>query len=356
MKKILVLCSGYPDIDNPYNCTWAHTRNRYYILHGVDVHVHQVGANVTYQLDGVSVIGVNELEKNIKSRFYDVVISHSPNIRRHIPILQKIKDIPILLFMHGSESMYIEKDYPKPYPYMESPFYKKFARNVYDNVKFKLLANFIRKNKDRITLVFVSDWMRAMFENNVLNPAKEEVKYEIIHNSLNEVFLVDRFKQEAPKVGDFVTLRRLDFSKFAVDMVVSLAEANPDYTFDIYGRGRFFSFNKKPENLNWHDKHINQDDIPALLNGYRCALMPTRCDAQGVMACEIATYGMPLITTDIAVNREMFSNFQNVKLLRFEDFSKKISIDNYCCPLMEKNYKFSHERTLLREISVINSL
>jgi glycosyltransferase involved in cell wall biosynthesis len=356
MKRVIVLCSGYPTHNNPYNCTWAHTRNRYYILNGIDVHVHQTDSDEEYELDGVKVIGRKELEKNIKSRCYDLAISHSPNIRKHIPLLRKMKSMNVMLFMHGSESMAIERDYPKPYPYMASPVLKKIARNIYDEVKFKLLANFIRKNKDRVMLIFVSDWMRAMFESNVLSPDQENVKYEVIHNSLNEAFVVGTFKQNSPKIGDFVTLRRLDYSKFAIDMVVALAKANPDYTFDIYGRGRFFEFYEKPENVKWHDKHIRQDDIPELLNGYRCALMPTRCDAQGVMACEMATYGMPVITTDIAVNREMFLDFDNVKLLAYEEFAREINMDECCLPSLAKNHKFSHENTLFRELSIIKSL
>ncbi|KJS70004.1 MAG: hypothetical protein JL55_32645 [Pseudomonas sp. BICA1-14] len=356
MKRVIVLCSGYPSPANPYNCTWAHTRNRYYVLNGVLVHVYITDSDDEYEFDGVRVIGRKELAENLESKLYDLVISHSPNIRKHIPILRRIKDINIILFMHGSESMAIERDYPKPYPYMESSILNKVVRNIYDRVKFKVLAGFIRKRKGQVVLVFVSNWMRAMFEANVLNPVREGVRFEVIHNSLNASFISGEFDKNQPKVGDFVTLRRLDSSKFAIDMVVALAKANPNYTFDIYGRGRFFEFNDKPENIIWHDKHIPQDDIPALLNKYRYALMPTRCDAQGVMACEIATYGMPLITTDIAVNREMFQGFDNVKMLQDEAFEQPIDMDK--CPLvsLSKNQKFSRENTLFRELALISSL
>ena len=34
--------------------------------------------------------------------------------------------------------------------------------------------------------------------------------------------------------------------------------------------------------------------------------MPTRADAQGVMACEMATFGIPLITSNIDVCKEVF--------------------------------------------------
>ena len=44
----------------------------------------------------------------------------------------------------------------------------------------------------------------------------------------------------------------------------------------------------------------------------RCALMPTRTDAQGLMMCEMASTGMPLITSDIPVCREVFAQFENI--------------------------------------------
>lgn len=258
--------------------------------------------------------------------------------------------------MHGSESMAIERDYPKPYGYMANPFYKKVARGLYDELKFKVLGWFIRTNRDRVTLVFVSEWMRGMFESNILVPDLEGIAYEVIHNSLAEVFVDGVFKSGGCKVGDFVTLRSLDNSKYAVDMVVSLAEANPNYSFDIYGRGRFFEFNKIPDNVSWYDKHIRQDDIPELLDCYKVALMPTRCDAQGVMACEIATYGMPLITTDISVNREMFSDFANVAMLKEESFANNLQIHDFCNVQPIKNYKFLHKNTLFRELALIEAL
>ena len=43
----------------------------------------------------------------------------------------------------------------------------------------------------------------------------------------------------------------------------------------------------------------------AILNSAKCALMPTRTDAQGVMMCEMVAFGMPLITSDIPVCHEV---------------------------------------------------
>ncbi|TOA40349.1 glycosyltransferase, partial [Vibrio parahaemolyticus] len=102
---------------------------------------------------------------------------------------------------------------------------------------------------------------------------------------------------------------------------------NPNKKIHIYGKGRYFNYNEAPENLTVFNEFIKQEDIPSVLNKYRAALMPTRCDAQGVMVCEIATFGMPVLTTDIPVNDEMFADFQNVVRLKEEVFSTQLELD-----------------------------
>ena len=186
---------------------------------------------------------------------------------------------------------------------------------------------------------------------------KTDVKYSIIHNSLNNNFIERNFVNDMVEpVADFVTLRSLDLSKYAIDMVVNLAIANPNYSFHIYGKGNYFSHNERPENVTVFNYHILQDDICDLLSKYRCALMPTRCDAQGVMACEIATYGMPMVTTDISVNRDMFSSFENVKLLTETEFKNPINIELLSENIsISKNEKFSKANTLNKEIALILS-
>ena len=62
-------------------------------------------------------------------------------------------------------------------------------------------------------------------------------------------------------------------------------------------------------------KFVNHDEIIELLNQSKCALMPTRTDAQGLMMCEMATFGIPVITSDIPVCHEVFDDFENVELI-----------------------------------------
>lgn len=353
MKRVLVLCSGYPSEDNHYNCTWAHIRNRYYVEAGFSVDVYVTLSGVSYTIDGVNVVDRKTLYKNIKEGVYAVVLSHSPNIRNHLPILRTLKDIKIILFMHGSESMYVNSDYPKPYHYMRDSLVRRMIRDLYDFSKMKVMSRYIRGNSDRIHLVFVSAWMKEMFSKNMFCPERFKVGYSIINNTLNKAFFSESFDPDEKKEADFVTLRRLDDSKYAIDLVVRLAEANPRYKFHVYGKGRYFCHYPKPANVTVFNTHVKQDEIPGLLSKYRAAIMPTRCDAQGVMVCEMATFGMPVITSNISVNQEMFEDFENVFLLDDDEFSLPLNVDQLQHAQRRNIDRFSTANTLEKEISMI---
>lgn len=358
IKRVLVLCSGYPSVDNPYNCTWAHIRNRYYLDNGLNVEVFVTGSNEEYEIDSIKVISKVQMTQSLDSGKYDLIISHSPNLRGHLPILNKYSNHKCILFMHGTESMWLNHDYPKPYAYNKPTLLNRLIRDSYDFVKFIFLRRFIL-GANNAHIVFVSKWMKDVFEKNVVK-LEDAQRYSIINNSLNQRFFESNHTFcEDSKNADFITLRRLDLSKYAIDLVCSFAKSNPQYKFHIYGKGNYFDFNEKPDNVDVFDYHIKQDDIPELLNKYPAALMPTRCDAQGVMACEIATYGMPIITTDIDVNREMFSEFENVTLLCESEFSSNIDlkdIKSLSSPASRNVNRFCFEKTLRKELDLIGEM
>lgn len=80
--------------------------------------------------------------------------------------------------------------------------------------------------------------------------------------------------------------------------------------------------------------------------------MPTRCDAQGVMVCEMATYGIPVISTNIDVNQEILSSYSNVILLDEKEFSQYMPFDNIPSCSQQKNHRFSNQLTVNQEIKL----
>ncbi|NAR64023.1 glycosyltransferase family 1 protein [Acinetobacter haemolyticus] len=357
--EVLIFVSGYPSNENIYNCTWAHTRSLAYLKAGIKPYVLNFGCDNGYVYEGVTVFCEKDIDEILKNNI-QTLIMHSPNVRKHFSWLGKIgeeKFKKIIIFCHGTESMFINHDYPKPYAFMTENFLKRVVRDIYDIYKFYYFKKFLKRNFDKVYMVFVSEWMKSIFEKNIskLSLLNSKLEHAIINNSINEVFLDEKYVASSEKYANFITIRRFDESKYAVDLLVSHAFSNPDKTYHLYGKGAYFKYNEKPKNLQIFDNFVKPEEIPALLNHYDCAFMPTRCDAQGVMMCEMASYGIPLVTNKIDITQEMLSTFNNVIYFEECEFNKGFDLKRLS-PLMTKNLRFSDENTAQKEVVLLKSL
>ena len=61
-------------------------------------------------------------------------------------------------------------------------------------------------------------------------------------------------------------------------------------TFLVVVRAPFFDEVNKISNLTLINKSLDHTELVKFVNDSKVALMPTRLDAQGVIACELATY------------------------------------------------------------------
>ena len=147
--------------------------------------------------------------------------------------------------------------------------------------------------KLNVKFVFVSNWMRDVFFKNIFH--LESSFYEVIPNPVNSNFIFSSFSNHSNSKKLGICVRPWDDSKYAIDMVVDFFEFNPNLKCDIYGKGSYPENNIIPENVKFKSGFIIQSQIPELLNNYHFAILPTRLDAQGVFACELATFGIPLI-------------------------------------------------------------
>ena len=230
----------------------------------------------------------------------------------------------------------------------------KYLRDIYDIFKLKVWHHYFLANLKKSKFIFVSNWMLEEFEKWVKIDRSELFdRYTITYNSVGRVFEKESYNTDKNKVYDFITIRsNLDGSKYCIDVVNRIAEENPNYKFLIIGRGEFFKYNKKSNNVEWINKNLRHDEMIDLLNKSNCALMPTRTDAQGVMACEMATFGIPLVTTDLPVCHEVFETFDNVQYI---DNNDKINCENLLknCMVAKKNDMYFIENTIKKEIKEI---
>lgn len=352
--RVLVVVQDYPNLLGGKSEAYVHTRNVEYIKAGIAVDVLNFSAKKTYVIDGICVLCEAELEKQ-KLTEYDCLICHAANIRNHYRFIKKNKNAikQIYFFFHGHEILKIHKVYPPDYYYVKTnPFETKF-QDVYDSIKCKIWNHYFRKTKNDFYCVFVSNWMYNEFQKWVKVDLRGQ--FEVIYNVVGVDFIKMSYDSTLPKEYDYVTIRsNLDGSKYCIDLVNELAKNNPKSKFLVVGKGEFFQHFDKANNLTWINRTMSHAEVIEVLNSCRCALMPTKTDAQGVMACEFATFGIPMITSSIPVCQEVFNEFDNVAYINNDD--GKVDLEKIYLKLENRNtskvLKYDLQHTVQKEIEL----
>lgn len=360
MKKLLVLVQAYPDNEGKVTLMYVHTRNLGYIENDYEVTVLSFSAQKPYIIDGIPVITLKEYEA--ANNHYDALVLHAANIRNHYRFLKKHGNDfkKLLFFYHGHEVLKINSDYSKPYFYVKQNLFRVIGRNFYDWIKIDIWRNYIPKIAYKSYFVFVSRWMYDKFlENTRIDSSVVEGKYSITYNNVGKEFEDAQFEKDngKNKLYDFVTIRNnLDGSKYAIDYVNELAKRNPEAKFLVVGKGRFFSYVEKAKNVVWEDRTMNHQEIIQAAQTARFALMPTRTDAQGLMMCELAAMGMPVITSDIEVCHEVFDDYSNAFFIKNDDRTETLQEFNDVRLTPVKHERYFRDKTLQHEILILNNL
>ncbi|NLZ28926.1 MAG: glycosyltransferase family 4 protein [Firmicutes bacterium] len=311
-------------------------------------------------MEGVEVLTLSDYLRH--PRKYDVLVCHAPNIRNHYMFLKRFhrRFDRIIFFFHGHEVMRMSSAYSAPYDFVvgHSALFWRFGRDFYDTLKLALWRQYLPKLAGKSQFIFVSNAMLEEFIRFVrLQPADLGERCHVIYNAVGPLFEISSYDAESPKKYDFITIRGdIDQSKYGVDIVNMLALHNPNLCFLLVGKGRFFEHVAKADNLTWMEGTLSHREILELLDQCRCALMPTRLDAQGLMSCEFATYGLPLITSDIPVCQEVFKDFDNVAFISNDDPPRDIGplLEVLCSGVpYDKNPLYFAANTVMKEIDLL---
>lgn len=358
--KVLVLCSAYPDLNGSRPLNYVHERNKEYIKHNIDVIVLNFNASTNYVMDGIRVIPYSKYQK-VES--YDWLICHAPNIRNHYIFLRKYHERfeHIMFVFHGHEIVKIGETYPKPFDYQRKGIRgKTLLQNLYDNLKLRLWRNYFPQIYGKSELVFVSKLLYEDFCEYVMKGKKICTDHiHIIPNSVGRDFLQNRYNTSVFKKYDFITIRsNMDSSVYCMDIVTELAKRYPNYKFLVVGKGNWFKYNKRPSNITWIDKVLSHDELLRYIDNSRVALMPTRRDSQGIMTCELLTYGIPVITSDLDICKEITKGFSNAYLVSNDidkiDLDKILNVfEKDKCEWRGVYQKYSPENTTKLEIRII---
>lgn len=332
---------------------------------GIEVTVLNFSTVDDYELDAVSVISLSSFKNKYNNiNKFDLLISHAPNIRMHYRFIRKYADnvTPIVFFFHGHEIMHINKQYPKPYSYMKSDkTLKRTIQHHYDNFKIATWRRFFKSYKGKTHLVFVSQWMKKQFEDNLnIDADKENLRTHIIYNTIGSEWMKGRYDISNDIEYDFISIRsNLDESKYCTDLIIKWAKRNPEQKFLLIGKGSIFNHIEQPENVHHISGTFNHKKLKEFVDSAKIALMPTRLDAQGVMSCELSSYGIPLISSDIDVSQEIFADFPNVRLISNDSDGSELAnlkedlLANYSD---EINTRYFPENTIQKEIDLFEDI
>lgn len=362
MLPILVLTQTYPSDTHKYEQTYVHTRLLQYKANGLEPVVLSFSAPQPYVYEGIQVHSALSFEAQYPQQDIRLLISHAPNLRNHVRWLlaQQSRIQRYVFFIHGHEVLIKSSYYPQPYDFQapKTPL-KHWANWAYDHFKLYVLRHFFKSLGGKMHLVFVSRWMKEEGLKN-LKMALPEDQYSIIYNAAHPVFIDTTY--QAPQVSEpkrLITVRPLDGPKYAVDLVCALAQKHPEYQFDVFGKGAYFEHHPPPTNLTHHDRFFTHQELADTLNQYHAALMPTRLDAQGVMMCEMATFGIPLITSDLPICKEVLAPFEAVFYLNNTTLEPSLdkafdSFQTLTSP--PETSPFGPSQTLERELALIERL
>lgn len=319
--RLLVLSEAYPTAERPA-LVYVHTRNLSYVKAGVTPVVCCFEARQPYRFDGIEVIDPATAVERLRAESVDVIAAHAPNLRHHIRWMHAHRSSwqRALLFFHGHECLRTRAYYPPPFPGMGGRR-QQVLQAAYDEVKLPVLTFFLRRwlAEGRCDLVFVSNWFHAEFEKAVkLDRRLLDGHSHVIPNGINPGILAGRHDPAAPR-ATAATIRQFDEPKYGIDVTIEIARRNPGAAVHVLGKGRYLTVHPPPPNVQLAGGFAAPRDLPATLDRYSCAVLPTRFDTQGVLACEVAAYGMPLVTSDIAICREVLEGFDGVHLVDNDD-------------------------------------
>lgn len=348
-KKYLIICNGgYPRPDNP-RCAFVHRRVLRYVGEGLKIEAFGFIENEsfeTYEYEGIRVFqgGVHELRRLLRERSYEKLLIHfaDKNIIYAIWRAGRIK-MQMVVWCHGYEVMRWNRTY---YCYSDEEL-KQNKKNWDQRDQDK--AYFLRKifRMPNIQFVFVSSWLRQRVKKSVgILPLYNKV----VPNFIDGKFYRSGTRQKEDRLK-VLCIKSHTTKTYANDItakaILELSEKSffNEFTFDLYGDGELFEQNfaelkqRQFPNVFIYKEYIDQGRMKELFASHGILLAPTRCDTQGVTACEGMSAGMAVISCNTAAVPE----FMN------EDCGSLYEFDNYMQLADEIAYLYYQPEEFLRK-------
>jgi len=317
--KIAAIVNAYPSQTNYSDFTYVHTRLKYYIKEGNDVHVFSRSRerDEKYVLEGVKVSkiksGKKVAVKMINEYKPDMLVVHAPHTWS-LAVAKRLKGSKVS-WIHGHEGVGLIKNH-----FINNPSWTtKILLFVYDVYKFKRLKRFLLKNE---AVVYVSKWMKRNCERNIKTTIE---KSYVITNPVDMEFFSFNEKHTAkpkyPRKG--IALRGFSSPKYGLDIAIMAYSNYTKSRLTIIGTGELRKnleelIRKYDSNVEVLYKSIDHMSVPSHLSNYDYFVAPSRFESQGVAMCEAMACGLPVVATNVGGIPEFVEDGINGYLVRPE--------------------------------------
>lgn len=346
-NDVLVIVPDYPSYVNLYSCAFAHSRNREYVKAGLKVQVVAVNNSnwfqTMYEINDVSVLKCTykDLKKLLSMNHYKVIVTHFVDEYLYPIFDGNVYNNQKLIFIcHGPETVY-KYLVNKTRPYFTAPVESDKIETMFHSKDY-----YVKKysQKDNVTWIFVSDWLKKFSEE------QQGLKFKnalVINNIIDEE-LFPFYKRDKELRKKILVVRKFDnICQHSIDQVVrailelSRRKCFNDLDFDIYGDGNFYDELVEPirnfSNVHLIRKFIPNNKLGELYKEHGIILLPSRHDAHAVSMGESASTGLVVIGSNVTSNPYFMNEKENHTLTDPEDY---VGISNIIEDLYNNPQKF----------------
>ena len=346
-NDVLVIVPDYPSYVNLYSCAFAHSRNREYVKAGLKVQVVAVNNSnwfqTMYEINDVSVLKCTykDLKKLLSMNHYKVIVTHFVDEYLYPIFDGNVYNNQKLIFIcHGPETVY-KYLVNKTRPYFTAPVESDKIETMFHSKDY-----YVKKysQKDNVTWIFVSDWLKKFSEE------QQGLKFKnalVINNIIDEE-LFPFYKRDKELRKKILVVRKFDnICQHSIDQVVrailelSRRKCFNDLDFDIYGDGDFYDELVEPirnfGNVHLIRKFIPNNKLGELYKEHGIILLPSRHDAHAVSMGESASTGLVVIGSNVTSNPYFMNEKENHTLTDPEDY---VGISNIIEDLYNNPQKF----------------
>ncbi|MFT3709451.1 MAG: glycosyltransferase [Archangium sp.] len=312
----LIITPTYPSSNHLYLSGFVHSRVQGYRRRGLKPVLlcifNSYGYETAYDFEGVRVLrgDLNAMLFTLNKHRFSKIGIHFFDEHYALALDRAVgnRDAELLLWCHGPETLFYDL------PAVNGRYFTKPEQpSAETQERFRTLHRVMRSYDARrnVRWVFVSEWMRS--RSRELLGLKFE-RSEVIPNTIDtELFLpVERSPEDRLRV---LMIRRYDDErKYAVDLAVqAIVELSRrpifrSMRFTIVGDGpaheTLFAPISQFSNVTFLKRFASHDEIAALHRTHGLGLFPTRYDSQGVSACEAASSGVVVVSSDCSAISE----------------------------------------------------